>query len=150
MRHCCGVTNWFRSIVGRNQDGKSGSVSRTEQLPQLQLQLLNTPDGTSALQLPNARSESSSSSSSSSVLVPASMEKSCGFSVQSKCVNYSNKWNHMNKYKQTETDSHRPTQQIVPMFMSDWFHLSSLATFLSSRSSLKSVFFYFQTVEKRK
>lgn len=46
----------------------------------------------------------------------------------------------MNKYKQSETDSHRPTQQIAPMFMSDWFHLSSLATFLSSRSSLKSFY----------
>lgn len=57
MHHCSGVTNWFRSIVGRNQDGKSSSVSGTERLPQLQLQLLDAADGTSALQLPNARSE---------------------------------------------------------------------------------------------
>lgn len=57
--YCSGVTNWFRSIVGRHQDrGRTdpGSVSRPERLPQLQFQLLHASDGTSTLQLPDARS----------------------------------------------------------------------------------------------
>ncbi len=54
-----GVTNWFRSIVGRHQDRgwtDPGSVSKPEWLPQLQFQLLHASDGTSTLQLPDARS----------------------------------------------------------------------------------------------
>lgn len=106
MHHCSGVTNWFRSIVGRNQDGKSSSVSRTEQLPQLQLQLLNTADRTSALQLPNARSESSSSSS---FLVPPQWKRAVVSRSAQMCQLI--KWNHFicyfNTYMQTETDSLR-------------------------------------------
>lgn len=98
--------------MGRNQDGKSSSVSRTEQLPQLQLQLLNTADRTSALQLPNARSEPASVSSSPSFLVLVSVENSCGFSLQVQTCRLI-KRNHLiwylNAYMQTETDSHTHT-----------------------------------------
>lgn len=52
-----GVTNWFRSIVGRHKDGggvESVPIPGTDRLPKLQLWLHNTTDRTGPLQLPDA------------------------------------------------------------------------------------------------
>lgn len=52
-----GVTNWFRSIVGRHKDGGGSEpvpVPRTDRLPKLQLRLHHAANRTGPLQLPDA------------------------------------------------------------------------------------------------